>query len=258
MALMLRMAGIPSRVVSGFSPGTPDPDDKHRYLVEDLDAHSWVEVYFPSIGWVTFDPTPAGAPSTGRSAAAVGQIPQKELDLEQQGTTNTRKGFAPPGKDKGGRQVAESGVIPLWSVPAGVGLVGLLGLTALAGFTVLRRHRYGSLSPAAAADAHLRELPPALARLGWPVKTHETLLALERRLRDYRKLAAARYVAKLRTGRFCATDDGTPTLTDRRALRTELAGKSTLRSRLRGLLALPPGGPSKRSDGERESPDRRV
>ena len=90
------------------------------------------------------------------------------------------------------------------------------------------------------------------------MKTHETLLALERRLRDYRKLAAARYVAKLRTGRFCATDDGTPTLTDRRALRTELAGKSTLRSRLRGLLALPPGGPSKRSDDERESPDRRV
>jgi transglutaminase-like putative cysteine protease len=247
MALMLRMAGIPSRVVSGFSPGTPDPDDKHRYLVEDLDAHSWVEVYFPSIGWVTFDPTPAGAPSTGRSAAAVGQIPQKELDLEQQeGIKRTRKGFAPPGKGKGDRQVAESGVIPLWSVPAGVGLVGVLGLTALAGFTVLRRARYRSLSPAAAADAHLRELPPALARLGWPIKTHETLLALERRLRDYRKLAAARYIGKLRAGRFSRTDDGRPTLAERRALRRELAGKSSLRSRLRGLLALPPGGPTRR------------
>jgi transglutaminase-like putative cysteine protease len=247
MALMLRMAGIPSRVVSGFSPGTPDPDEKNRYLVEDLDAHSWVVVYFPSIGWVTFDPTPAGAPTTGRSPAAVGQIPQSELDLEQQGTTNTRKGFAPPGKGKNqaGRQVSESGLIPLWSVPAGIGIVGLLALTTLAGFTVLRRHRYQSLSPAAAADAHLRELPPALARLGWPIKTHETLLALERRLRNYRKLAAARYVAKLRSGRFAPTDDGTPTLGDRRALRRELTGKNTLRSRLRGLFALPPGGPTR-------------
>ncbi|MGH2962990.1 MAG: transglutaminaseTgpA domain-containing protein, partial [Solirubrobacterales bacterium] len=70
MALMLRMSGIPSRVVSGFSPGTPDPDDKDRYLVQDLDAHSWVEAYFPTIGWVSFDPTPASAPAAGRTAAA--------------------------------------------------------------------------------------------------------------------------------------------------------------------------------------------
>ena len=43
MALMLRMVGIPARVASGFSPGTPESG---TYLVTDFDAHSWDEVYF--------------------------------------------------------------------------------------------------------------------------------------------------------------------------------------------------------------------
>ena len=30
--------------------------------MRDLDAHSWVEVWFPDYGWVTRDPTPASAP----------------------------------------------------------------------------------------------------------------------------------------------------------------------------------------------------
>ena len=62
MALMLRMSGIPARVVSGFSPGSLNRDTG-EFRVRDLDAHSWVEVYFADIGWVTFDPTPAAAPA---------------------------------------------------------------------------------------------------------------------------------------------------------------------------------------------------
>jgi hypothetical protein len=33
--------------------------------VRGSDAHSWVEVYFPAIGWVTFDPTPPAPPNSG-------------------------------------------------------------------------------------------------------------------------------------------------------------------------------------------------
>ena len=62
MALMLRMLGIPSRVATGFAPGGRDPE-KNNFLVDDTDAHDWVEVFFPSIGWVTFDPTPGAAPA---------------------------------------------------------------------------------------------------------------------------------------------------------------------------------------------------
>ena len=82
MALMLRMSGIPARVVSGFSPGSFNRDTG-EYRVRDLDAHSWVEVYFPDIGWVTFDPTPAAAPAdragqgpSARSATARSPAPR--------------------------------------------------------------------------------------------------------------------------------------------------------------------------------------
>ena len=45
MALMLRMLGIPARVAAGFTPGSYNADTK-EYRVRDLDAHSWVEVWF--------------------------------------------------------------------------------------------------------------------------------------------------------------------------------------------------------------------
>ena len=68
MGLMLRMIGIPARVVSGFAPGTLNADDG-VYEVEDFDAHAWVEVYFRGIGWTTLDPTPASAPAQSQSNA---------------------------------------------------------------------------------------------------------------------------------------------------------------------------------------------
>ena len=43
-------------------PGSLDSKTK-EYVVRDLDAHSWVEVWYRGIGWVTFDPTPAAAPA---------------------------------------------------------------------------------------------------------------------------------------------------------------------------------------------------
>jgi transglutaminase-like putative cysteine protease len=242
MALMLRMLGIPSRVVSGFSPGTADPDDEDRYLVEDLDAHSWVEAYFPKIGWVTFDPTPSGgAPATGR-------LDDSEIDSVGATTPSgndpdnlRRKGFT-PGEGTTVAPVAESSTFPLW-IPAAIGIAGLLALAALAAITAVRRFRYSRLSPVAAAEAHLRELPLALTRLGWPYSPSDTLLDLEDVLLRHGKRTAPRYIAKLRTGRFAATHDGTPTLAERRALRDDLTASDGVRSRLRGLLALPPGGP---------------
>ncbi|GAA2093310.1 transglutaminase-like domain-containing protein [Actinomadura alba] len=67
-ALLLRMAGVPTRVAVGFATGVPAGDG--RYSVRDADAHAWIEVYFQDVGWVPFNPTPA---------AADAEIPQ-ELD----------------------------------------------------------------------------------------------------------------------------------------------------------------------------------
>ncbi|MCL6517987.1 transglutaminase domain-containing protein [Alicyclobacillus sp.] len=61
MAVMLRAIGVPARWVTGFTEGTIDTSYNgpgQRYTIENADAHSWVEVYFPGAGWVPFDPTP--------------------------------------------------------------------------------------------------------------------------------------------------------------------------------------------------------
>ncbi|MFB6141134.1 MAG: DUF3488 and DUF4129 domain-containing transglutaminase family protein [Halosimplex sp.] len=58
MVVMLRTQGIPARLAVGYTSGERVAEDE--WVVRGLDAHSWVEVYFPSVGWVRFDPTPAG------------------------------------------------------------------------------------------------------------------------------------------------------------------------------------------------------
>ena len=59
MGEMLRSLGIPTRLVSGYGPGGYD-DLTHRHIVRDEDAHVWVESYFPSYGWIPFEPTNDG------------------------------------------------------------------------------------------------------------------------------------------------------------------------------------------------------
>lgn len=58
-ALLLRVAGVPTRVVVGFATGEQVSHD--TWAVRDEDAHAWIEVYFPSVGWVPFNPTPSAA-----------------------------------------------------------------------------------------------------------------------------------------------------------------------------------------------------
>jgi len=62
MALMLRIEGIPSRIVNGFAGGVRNPLSG-GYLLRSNDAHSWVEAYIPGYGWLQFDPTPPTPPS---------------------------------------------------------------------------------------------------------------------------------------------------------------------------------------------------
>jgi len=59
MAVMLRSLGVPSRIVTGFRGGEFN-DLTDQYVVRASNAHSWVEAYFPTYGWVSFDPTPGG------------------------------------------------------------------------------------------------------------------------------------------------------------------------------------------------------
>ena len=58
MVVMARAQGVPARLVSGYASGTYDVRAA-QYLITAADAHSWVEVYFPGVGWVEFEPTSA-------------------------------------------------------------------------------------------------------------------------------------------------------------------------------------------------------
>jgi protein-glutamine gamma-glutamyltransferase len=57
MTVMLRSLGVPARNVTGFVGGTYNRFSR-SYVVRQGDAHSWVEVYLPDVGWTRFDPTP--------------------------------------------------------------------------------------------------------------------------------------------------------------------------------------------------------
>ena len=65
MAALERFNGIPARVALGFTVGDLVGHDTFR--VTRTDAHAWVEVYFPHVGWVAFEPTPGRRPSGRRT-----------------------------------------------------------------------------------------------------------------------------------------------------------------------------------------------
>jgi protein-glutamine gamma-glutamyltransferase len=225
MALLLRMAGIPARVSTGFTSGSLDSKTR-EYVVRDLDAHSWVEVWYKDIGWVTFDPTPATAPprnqpneggSAGSSAANPG----------------------PPslGGDRPSDPGRRSGVIEEhtwwgWYVLAGAGAVLLIGLVV---WLLLRRRRRAGTPAAAVA---LDELERALRRMGALPSAGTTLQSLE--LRFARSPAAAGYVRAVRDLRYGGRPVA-PTRAQRRGLRGELARGGGPIGRLRAWWALPPG-----------------
>jgi protein-glutamine gamma-glutamyltransferase len=248
MALMLRMVGIPARVVAGFSPGTLNRKSG-EYRVRDLDAHSWVEVYFAGIGWVTFDPTPrateasaAGAPAA-TGAPAAGDVRQSSLDPEP-----VRSDGETPADESSGDSAAATGAdtesSPGDGLPAFVPLLAAgLAVLALAGGLVfaIRVRRRKALDREQLAAAEIVELRRALDRLGWDVSPATTLLALEQQLATAAGPGAAAYARTLRSFRFDPSGADPPGPADRRALRRALGGGAGPLGRLRALVALPPG-----------------
>jgi hypothetical protein len=237
MALMLRLNGIPARVASGFAPGALDRPGE-AYEVTDFDAHSWVEVYFEGIGWVTFDPTPGAAPprlqpSSGLAALApdggAGRRAGRPLPPIE-GTA-----AAPAGTGDG-----ETVLLPLGVAGAIVVLLpaGLLSLAAL-------RRRLRAAAPGA-VSVQVAEIRHALTRLGWRVPQTATLLSLERRLGRTAPAPAAGYVAAMRRHLYEPGGAPPPDLRQRRAFRRAITASRGLRGRLRGWLAIPAGGPSRR------------
>ncbi len=235
MALMLRMVGIPARVAAGFTPGSYNADTK-EYRVRDLDAHSWVEVWFEGIGWVPFDPTPSIAPAEAQSGvndpsasggpAGAGEVPDvPNAPDASSGDGGRAEGGAHPGGP----------VLETWMAFAAIALVALVALT-LVGVRRLMPRRGGI----EAEEAELAALRRVLARTGEPAAPRLTLRQLELRLDGGADPAAARYLRMLRERRYSPRRGGLPDSTARRHLRRALVRGRGLRARLGALVAMPP------------------
>ncbi|HEU5267224.1 MAG TPA: DUF3488 and transglutaminase-like domain-containing protein [Jatrophihabitans sp.] len=146
MAVMLRQAGVPARVVLGYMH--PVPDTNGNFTVSTVDAHAWVEAYFKGVGWTPFDPTPIEgldggnqsdlgyAPHdysvTGSAASSSGRGRQAPTGPEATVPTSTSAAPAATGQGRG--------VGPSAWVGLGVLVAVLLGLVP-AMLRVLRRRR---------------------------------------------------------------------------------------------------------------------
>jgi len=78
-AILARAVGIPTRQVNGFLGGEWNEYDDY-IAVRAGDAHSWNEVYFAGVGWVTFDATPAAQDQLGRGGGGPGARLRRLVD----------------------------------------------------------------------------------------------------------------------------------------------------------------------------------
>ena len=58
---LMRLAGVPARVVLGYQGGERNPRADH-WVIRQSDAHAWAEIWVPEVGWERVDPTAAVAP----------------------------------------------------------------------------------------------------------------------------------------------------------------------------------------------------
>ena len=86
-AVLMRAAGIPARIVTGYQGGELNPLGEYL-IVRQRDAHAWTEVWLERRGWVRIDPTGAVSPNRielGMDGAIPARIGAAGLDLATRG-----------------------------------------------------------------------------------------------------------------------------------------------------------------------------
>ncbi len=150
MTIMARLLGVPARVVNGFNEGHFDVKSQ-RWEVDGNNAHSWVQVYFPSQGWVNFDPTPGFSlgtnnpqptPVTGASPTPVKPLPTAAGTHPRPGTHPTPAAGSSGGNAPGAN--GRTGGMLFVDFSLVILLVALLAL-AVAGYRYRLRKLYAGM-----------------------------------------------------------------------------------------------------------------
>ena len=89
MVVLARAAGLPARLVVGYVSGSYDYFNA-RYVITEAEAHAWVEVYFPEVGWIEFEPT-GGRPPIERLTEEDPYIWPEDFTLEPLVDKNTSR-----------------------------------------------------------------------------------------------------------------------------------------------------------------------
>lgn len=194
--VLMRAAGIPARVVTGYQGGKENPNGDYM-IVRQSDAHAWSEIWLRGRGWVRYDPTAAVAPSRveaglGASVPADDPVPAmarpgngllKRLRL-QWDTVNAlwNRWVLGYGPDLQSRLMGRIGLAS-WQRAALALVTAITALLAVLAFLTLGRH---SRRPADPVLEQYRRLGRKLARAGFPPRPGEGP-------RDYcRRVAASR------------------------------------------------------------------
>jgi transglutaminase-like putative cysteine protease len=187
MAVMVRAAGVPARVVLGYTPGLVQPDGTR--LVTSNDAHAWVEVYFDGLGWVPYDPTPIDADRAVTLPWAP-RPPDLEVDPRTDPTTAPAPAPAPvaPPVEAGAEDTAAAGTrddAVDWVgtvLPVSGAVLAVVALVATpAGVRALQRRRRLAAGTAAAA---WDELAATALDLGLPWDPWQTPRQIAARLSE--------------------------------------------------------------------------
>lgn len=217
MAIMARIAGIPSRMAVGYAPGRPTGTvltdgpgaDLKEYEIDSRDAHAWPELFFSGVGWVSFEPTPSRGvlPAYAQTETTPGSPTQPDDVLRPTNQPRPGAGAAGEQSEPNSPAPAEDDVLSrqLWSAAVAAVVLGLL-LTPL----LLRRRRTSRRRAALAAGGTGRraavaawaEAVDAAEDLGWAAAATETPRAFQQRLDDAGVVAgeSSAALSRLRAG----------------------------------------------------------
>ncbi|MEV4690497.1 DUF3488 and transglutaminase-like domain-containing protein [Micromonospora echinospora] len=196
-AVLGRLAGLPTRVVVGFGPGSDGP-------VRAADAYAWPEVLFDGVGWVPFDPMPRPDEEPRPVEEDFRPQPEDPPPSEVPAPTEEPSTTPPAAAPAPGREQGSPGTPVL--VGGGVGGLALLVGAVLAALYAMRRRltrsRLDAADPGERVAGAWRELTDALRLAGDPVGPD--LAAAEVAERARRTLAEARTA---RPGEGAAIDE---------------------------------------------------